>query len=64
MRKASAMSSAVLVKALLIYGAYRLGTWLDARWGTSPYLMCVLICLAVGIGLWWVIFTANRVNED
>jgi F0F1-type ATP synthase assembly protein I len=64
LRKASAMSSAVLLKAFLIYGGFRLGSWLDDRWGTKPYLMFCFICLGVGIGLWWVVLTANRINKD
>jgi F0F1-type ATP synthase assembly protein I len=64
MRKASAMSSAVLVKVALIYSAYRLGSWLDDRWNTKPYVMFGLICLAVGVGLWWVIYTANRLDQE
>lgn len=55
MRFASQLSSVVMTKALLIYGAYRLGTYLDGKFGTYPLFFFLLITTAAGLGLWWII---------
>ncbi len=55
MRFASQLSSIVMTKALLIYGAYRLGTYLDTRFGTYPLFFFTLITAASGLGLFWII---------
>ncbi len=54
------MSSAVLLKVLLAAGGYFLGTYLDALWGTSPFIMFLCFLTGVSIGLWWVIRNASR----
>ena len=43
MRFASQLSSVVMAKALLIYGAYRLGVYLDTRFHTYPLFFFILI---------------------
>ena len=59
---ASMITSAVMVKALLIFGGFWGGQYLDGKWGTSPYLMTLGIVLGMGMGLSWVLFTARRMR--
>jgi len=54
------MINAVMTKAILIAGGYYLGTYLDEKWHTEPYMMISLIVLGITLGLWWIIFLANR----
>lgn len=54
------MSSAVFLKVLLAAGGYFLGSYLDAQWGTGPFLMFLCFVAGVSIGLWWVIRNASR----
>lgn len=54
------MSSAVFVKVLLAGGGFWLGSKLDTKYHTSPYLMMLGFVVGAGVGLWWVIRTANR----
>lgn len=63
MRFASQLSSVVMTKALLLYGAYKLGTYLDGRFHTYPLFFFLLITTAAGLGLWWIIkiIEKNRV---
>ncbi len=57
------MSSAVLVKILLsVLGAW-VGKKADTHFGTEPYLMFLGFVMGVSVGLWWVIYNANRPSE-
>ena len=60
MRYSAALSSAVLTKGLLIYGAFRLGGYLDSRWHTAPLFLMLLIVAAVAVGIWWILKVAER----
>jgi len=59
-RMGAVMINAVMTKAILIAGGYYLGTYLDEKWHTEPYMMISLIVLGITLGLWWIIFLANR----
>lgn len=51
----SVMSGVVMAKALMLYGAYKLGTYLDEKFGTYPLCFFLLITATAGIGLFWII---------
>jgi len=57
------MHSAVVTKALLIYGGYRLGKYLDAEWDTGSTFMFLGIVVAFVIGLSWLIFLVLRISR-
>ena len=60
MRYAARMSSAVLTKVALIAGGYFAGNWADGELGTGPWLMVGGIAVGTGIGLFWVIYVADK----
>lgn len=60
MRYSAALSSAVLTKALLIYLGFRLGSWLDAKAKTYPLFMVSGLVLGMGLGIWWILFVAEK----
>lgn len=60
MRYSSALSSAVMVQALLLLGGFKLGSWLDARLHTYPFLMVIFLTLGAGLGMWWLIYCAEK----
>lgn len=53
-------SGAVTTKALLLYGAYRLGVVLDARWHTFPLATGVLVVAASALGIAFLIYISSR----
>jgi F0F1-type ATP synthase assembly protein I len=63
MRFSAAMSSAVLVKAFLIFAGYWIGTKVDVALGTKPLFMIVLALVGVCLGLWWLLFIAGRAKR-
>lgn len=46
------VSGAATAKVVLVYLAYRGGTFLDEKWGSAPWAMTTLLFLAVGVGMW------------
>ena len=54
------MSGAVLAKGALVYGAYWLGSVLDARFGTSPFVVLAFVLVAIVIGLWGILYLATH----
>ncbi len=59
-RIAAIMTNAVLMKVALILGGFYGGRALDVKYHSDPYFMTAGICLGLGIGLWWVLFTAKK----
>jgi len=59
-RTAAVIVNAVMVKVLLIVAGYYAGKHLDAQWNSAPYAMTAGICLGLGLGLWWLLFTVKR----
>ena len=59
----SVMSGVVMAKALMLYGAYKLGTYLDAKFGTYPLCFFVLITATTALGFYWImkVVEKNRV---
>ena len=60
MRYSAAMSSAVMGQAVMLYLAFRAGSYLDAKWGTQPFLMFFGLVIAGALGLWFIIYAAER----
>ena len=56
------MGNAVMAKAVMILAAYWVGTRLDARFGTEPWIMVVLLCSAIGFGLYFILLVARKNN--
>lgn len=63
MRLASQLSSIVITKAVLLYGAYRLGFWLDQKFHTYPLILFFLIVTVASLGFFWVfkVIDKNRI---
>jgi ATP synthase protein I len=49
--------------AIGIVGGYLLGDWLDARYGTKPILMLVMLGLGTAAGFISLIRTTARINR-
>ena len=60
LRFAGQLSGAVMAKGILLFGAYKLGAYLDKRFGTYPFLMMALLTTAGCVGLWYLIRVADR----
>jgi F0F1-type ATP synthase assembly protein I len=54
------LSAAVMVKIVLVLSGFLLGKKLDVWFGTAPLLMFLGFVTGVGVGLWYVIRTANK----
>ncbi len=63
MRLASQLSSIVITKAFLLYGAFRLGTWLDQKFHTYPLCLFLLITAVASLGFFWIykVIDKNRI---
>ena len=59
-RVAMMMGNAVLAKAAMIMMAYFFGTKLDNKFETTPWIMLALVCLAMGLGLWYLLHVAKK----
>lgn len=59
-RVALLMGNAVLTKAIMIMAAWYYGGKLDAKYDTAPWIMVTGICLAIGLGLWYILIIAKR----
>ena len=55
MRYASRLTSAVMAKVLFVAGGYWLGSWADARLGTTPLFMALGLFVTFGFGLWFLL---------
>lgn len=64
MRTYAIVSSAVFTKAVLIGIGYYVGSILDKKFGTAPLFILVCITLGLALGLWWLIRSLNRRNND
>lgn len=62
-RVAAIMSTSVTVKATLIYLGYLIGRWVDQKYQCAPYGMTAGLCVGTGVGLWWLVWIANRVTK-
>lgn len=49
--------------AIGIVGGYLLGDWLDARYGTKPILMLVMLGLGTAAGFISLVRTTARINR-
>lgn len=58
-RYAAIMVNAVLMKVALIGGGYYLGRVLDQKYQLT-YLAVMGAFVGLILGVWWIIFTANR----
>lgn len=63
-RFASLGVSWVLTTAVLLYLGYRVGSWLDARWDTAPFLMIAGLFLAVALAMASLIKEATVLLEQ
>ena len=63
MRLMIVMGNAALTKAILMFGLGWGGHQLDKKFGTKPWLMFLGLLLGLGLGLWYIIVLANRVNR-
>ena len=36
------------------------GNWLDDRWGTSPWLVCIGAVIGFGVGMWHLLKLARQ----
>lgn len=60
MRYASALSGAVMAKVVMIYAGFVGGTWADEKFGTYPLFLALGTFSAVGLGLWYVFYVAEK----
>lgn len=60
MRFAATLSSAVMLKVLLIAGGYWLGTRVDARLATAPLGLAVGVLAGGGLGLFYLVLVVQR----
>ncbi|NBX92627.1 MAG: ATPase [Proteobacteria bacterium] len=58
------MGNAALTKALLMIGLGWGGYKLDQKWGMKPWFMFLGVLVGLGLGLWYIIFLANRFNRS
>jgi F0F1-type ATP synthase assembly protein I len=63
MRFSAALSSAVLMKAFLVFAGYWIGSKIDVALGTKPLFMIGLALVGVCLGLWWILFIAQRAKR-
>ncbi|MBI4405409.1 MAG: AtpZ/AtpI family protein [Deltaproteobacteria bacterium] len=59
-RIGSMMTGAVMVKGLLIFAGFWLGTWLDQKLGTRPLFLTLGLVAGIAVGLWWIVYVAKR----
>jgi F0F1-type ATP synthase assembly protein I len=62
LRVAIMMGNAVMTKAIMIALAWYLGSKLDKKLGTEPYLMILLVVLAMVFGVWYILYIAKKNN--
>ena len=57
---ASRLTSAVLAKVLFVYVGYRVGLWVDERWGTTPFGLALGLFVTFGLGIAFLIRVLER----
>jgi len=62
LRVAIMMGNAVMTKALMISAGWYFGSKLDKKYGTGPYGMIFLVVLGMGLGVWYILRTAKKLN--
>lgn len=62
LRVAIMMGNAVMTKALMISAGWYFGSKLDKKYGTGPYGMILLVVLAMGLGVWYLLRIAKKLN--
>ncbi len=60
MRFSAAMSSAVMMMGVIVFGGYWVGNRMDQSFHTSPLFAIVLLLVGIIIGLFWILYVANR----
>jgi len=64
MRTYAIVSGAVFTKAILIGVGYYVGSILDKKFNTAPLFIMICITIGLAIGLWWLIRSLNRRNDN
>lgn len=59
-RVAFMMGNAVMTKGVMIALGWYVGSKLDQKWGTAPYAMITLVALAMGLGVWTILYIAKK----
>lgn len=62
LRLAVIMGNAVMTKAVMIALGWYVGNKLDKKLGTEPYLMILLVVLAMIFGVWYILYIAQKNN--
>lgn len=60
MRFYARMSGAVMAKVILIAGGAYLGQILDVKLGTYPLFLFLLVTLALGLGIAWILWIVEK----
>lgn len=64
-QKALAIGSSIAsTLAGLVGGGFFLGRYLDARWGTKPWLTLGLMLCGVALGAWYLVVTLKEWTAD
>jgi F0F1-type ATP synthase assembly protein I len=64
MRKAGIASSIGITLVLCIVIGFAFGSWLDKKFGTSPWLMMVFTLLGIAAGFIEMINLAKQLSKD
>jgi F0F1-type ATP synthase assembly protein I len=64
MRTYARVSGAVMVKVCLLAAAFLIGSRLDARFHTYPWLLMLCLVVAASVGIWWIVRVASQVSSD
>lgn len=63
-RKMALASTIGLVLVISIFIGYGVGSWLDSKLGTDPWLMLVCTLLGIVAGFHELIALARKISED
>ena len=61
-RVALLMGNAVMTKALMIAAAWYVGSQLDQKYKTEPYIMFGLVVLSMILGVWYILRVAKKLH--
>lgn len=61
-RVALMMGNAVMTKALMIAAAWYLGSKLDRKYGTEPFIMFGMVITSMILGVWYILRVAKKLN--
>jgi F0F1-type ATP synthase assembly protein I len=64
MRAYARISGAVMVKICLLAAGFSVGSWLDTRFHTYPWLLMLCLVVSASVGIWWIVRVANQVNSN